>query len=315
MRKWIIDTDTGSDDAVALMLAVLEGSVDILGVTTVCGNVPLPLATKNALATLELCGRNIPVYEGADCPLLRPLATAVRVHGDDGMGDRGLIHPTTTPAAGHASDYILETVRAHPGEIELITLGPVTNIALAILKDRQAMRQVKHLYIMGTAGFGRGNTTPVATFNVYVDADAFSILLHSGIPMTIVGFDQCIGPAALYKEELDTLSAGNPLCRFAAECNSTLLSYNLRRTGEYMVDLPDAVAVAVALWEDVVLESVSVYALCCTREEATYGQVIFYDRNDFLAVPQTIPADNAVVVKKLNHQLYKQRLMKILKDA
>ena len=110
MRKLIIDTDTGSDDAVALMLALLEESVEVLGITTVCGNVPQMLATKNALMTVELCSKEVPVYPGADRPLFRDLVTAVRVHGDDGMGDCDLIHPTRAAEKTHAVNYILDTV-------------------------------------------------------------------------------------------------------------------------------------------------------------------------------------------------------------
>lgn len=138
------------------------------------------------------------------------------------------------------------------------------------------------------------------------------MLLSNGIPITIIGFEQCIGPVALHKEDLDVLAAEGPLSWFAVDCNSTLLQYNLRRIGEHMVDLPDAVAVAVALWEDVVIDTVDVYAVCCTREEETYGQVVFHDRNDFLAVQHDIPADDATVVTKLNHALYKERLMNLL---
>lgn len=314
MRKLIIDTDTGSDDAVALMLALLEESVEVLGITTVCGNVPQILATKNALMTVELCSKEVPVYPGADRPLFRDLVTAVRVHGDDGMGDCDLIHPTRAAEKRHAVNYILDTVRQYPGEIEIVTLGPLTNVALAILQDREAMKGVKHIYTMGTSGFGPGNTTPVASFNVYVDADSFRVLLGAGIPLTIIGFDQCIGESALHKEDLEKLASLNRLGKFAADCNRTLLQYNLQRTGEYMVDLPDAVAMAVALWDDIALERVSVHAYCCTADEVTYGQVIFYDRYDFLSVQHEVPPDNAEVVRKVDEALYKRRLLQALES-
>ena len=158
------------------------------------------------------------------------------------MGDCDLIHPTRAAEKTHAVNYILDTVRQYPGEIEIVTLGPLTNVALAILQDREAMKGVKHIYTMGTSGFGPGNTTPVASFNVYVDADSFRVLLGAGIPLTIIGFDQCIGESALHKEDLEKLASLNRLGKFAADCNRTLLQYNLQRTGEYMVDLPDAVA-------------------------------------------------------------------------
>lgn len=312
MRKFIIDTDTGSDDAVALMMALLDETVEVLGITTVCGNVTQQQAAENALMTVEICKKQVPVYPGADHPLFRELVTAVRVHGDDGMGDCGLIHPSGKVCRQHGADFILETVRKYPGEIEIVTLGPLTNLALAILKDREAMRGVKHIYTMGTAGFGPGNTTPVASFNVYVDADSFRVLLNAGIPLTIIGFDQCIGDAALHREDLEQLASLNRIGKFAVDCNRSLLQYNLRRTNEYMVDLPDAVAMAAALWDDIVLERIQVHAYCCTGEAATYGQVIFYNRNDHLAIELNIPPDNAEVVRKIDAARYKQRLMETL---
>ena len=136
--------------------------VEVLGITTVGGNVPLEQATQNALMTVEVCGSRVPVYKGAAKPLFRELVTAVNVHGRDGMGDLDLIHPQSAAQATHAVDYLIETVRANPGEVEIVTIGPATNLALAMLKEPQGMRRTKHIWSMGTAGFGPGNTTPVS---------------------------------------------------------------------------------------------------------------------------------------------------------
>ena len=312
MRKFIIDTDTGSDDAAALMLAAAAQDIDILGVTTVSGNVHLKLATANALQTLETSGADVSVYPGADCPLFRKLVTADSVHGKDGMGDQDLVHPTRLPEKKHAVEFILETIAAYPGEVEIVALGPVTNLALAYLKDRGTMKKVKHIWSMGTGGFGPGNATPVAEFNVYVDADSYAILLESGIPITIIGFDLCLGPAALKKEDLDTLAAGGPTAKLAANCTKALLAYNLNSGVGYSVDLPDAVAMGVALWPDIVLETVEAYCYCCTKEEPSYGQAIVYDKKAVFSVELNIPEANAAVVKTIDHQLFKERLMKAL---
>ena len=204
MRKIIIDTDCGSDDAVALMMALKSESVQIEAITTVCGNVPLELATKNALMTIEITNAQMPpLFVGASKPLMRDLVTAVNVHGEDGMGDIDLIHPSLIPEKEHAVDAIVRIVESCPNEIEIVTIGPATNIALAIMKAPLIMQKVKHIYSMGTAGFGRGNTTPVAEFNVYVDAEAYDIMLRSNIPLTIIGFDVCLGDAALNKNDLE----------------------------------------------------------------------------------------------------------------
>lgn len=314
-RKLLIDTDTGSDDAVALMMAVLSPETEVVGVTTVCGNVPVELATQNALMTLEVCGSPLEVHPGASRPLFRELVTAVNVHGDDGMGDLGLIHPSKKPSALPASDFILQCVRENPGDLDIVMLGPATNIASAILRDRETMSRVRHIYTMGTAGFGPGNTTPVAEFNVYVDAESYRILLESGIPITIIGFDLCIGEAAWNREDMARISNSGPAGRFAVDCNTQLLRYNLRRSGRHIVDLPDAVAMGAALWPDMVTGTREVYAYCCIGDARCYGQVVLYDPTDALAIPNDIPPCNASVVSSIDAEVYKRRLEALLTGA
>ncbi|MDU4892022.1 MAG: nucleoside hydrolase [Clostridium sp.] len=316
MRRIIIDTDTGADDAVALIMALKSNDVKVEAITTVAGNVPLDLATKNALMCIEVAdGQTPPLYVGAAKPLFRDLVNSFGVHGHDGMGDRDLIHPTLKPEKGHAVDAIIEIVENNPGEIELVTIGPATNIALAILKAPETMKKVKHIYSMGTAGFGPGNTTPVAEFNVYVDADAYSIMLKAGIPMTIIGFDLCGGEAAFNKEELDFLEAhGSPQADFITKCTNNLLKYNLKLTGDHIVDLADAVAMGVVLWGDeIVKENKDCYCYTCTQEEAAYGQVILHDGSEY-CIPESFwkYTPNATVVKTINNKLYKEKLIKII---
>ncbi|MFJ7922248.1 nucleoside hydrolase [Lysinibacillus fusiformis] len=315
MRKLIIDTDTGSDDAVALMMALKSTNLKVEAITTVCGNVPIELATKNALMTIEVAnGQKPPLYVGAAKPLMRDLVTAVNVHGADGMGDCQLIHPTLLPESKHAVDAILELIENNSGEIEIVTIGPVTNIALALLKAPETMKKVKHIYTMGTSGFGPGNTTPVAEFNVYVDAEAYSIMLNSGIPTTIIGFDVCLGEAAWNKEDMDVLLAsGKEEAVFAVQCNRSLLAYNLERSNEYIVDLPDAVAMGVVLWDEIVVEDKLCYCYVCTIEAAAYGQVIINDGSK-LAISDGFAGHmpNATVCKTIDNPLFKKRLLELL---
>lgn len=314
MRKIIIDTDTGSDDAVALMMALKSKDVNVEAITTVCGNVPLESATKNALMTIEVTdGQRPPVYEGASKPLFRNLVTAVNVHGKDGMGDDDLIHPSLKPEKEHAVDAIIRLAAQHPGEIEIVTIGPVTNVALSILKAPEIMKNVKHIYSMGTAGFGPGNTTPVSEFNVYVDAEAYRIMLESGIPVTIIGFDVCLGDAALHQEDIERLlSSGKREAVFAVKCNRSLLEYNLRASGGHFVDLPDAVAMGVALWDDIVLEKCLCHGYVCTQEEAAYGQVILHDGRNLSISEGFVHEPNAVVCKRIYNALFKERLLDLL---
>ncbi len=312
MRKFIIDTDTGSDDAIAIIMALLSTEVEVVGITTVCGNAPLECSTKNALMTVEVCGKQVPVYEGLSKPILREPVTAVNVHGNDGMGDLDLIHPSASPQSQHAVDFILDAIASNPDEIEIVAIGPVCNLAAAIIKDAATMKRVKRIWSMGTSGYGAGNTTPVAEFNVYADAESYSILLQSGIPMTIIGFDLCLGPAALNRTDIETWRLHSSISRFAIECNTELLNYNLRRSSEYIIDRPDAVAMGVALWDEIVLDCIDVYAYCCTTEPHTYGQVILYNKNDVLAIEQTIPPDNATVIRSIDHALFKQRMSALI---
>ncbi|MCH4887970.1 nucleoside hydrolase [Acidaminobacter sp. JC074] len=315
MRKLWIDTDCGSDDAVALIMALKSDEVQIEGITTVCGNVPLDLATKNTLMTLEVTNKEMPpVYVGASKPLAKDLITAVNVHGQDGMGDCDLIHPTIGPEKRHAVEAILDIVKKNPDEIEIVTIGPVTNIALAIMKSPKTMSKVKRIYSMGTAGFGRGNTTAVSEFNVYVDAEAYSIMLNSGIPITIIGFDVCLGDAALNKEDMEMLlNSGVKEAVFSVQCNKSLLDYNLKRSGEHIVDLPDAVAMGVVLWDDIMTDRVDCYCYTCIHEEKAYGQVIL-DDGAVLAVSDGFVSNepNAVVCKSIDNDLFKNRMFELL---
>ncbi|MFS0605294.1 nucleoside hydrolase [Peribacillus frigoritolerans] len=315
MRRLIIDTDTGSDDAVALIMALKSTNFKVEAITTVCGNVPVELATKNALMTIEAAnGQKPPLYVGAGKPLMRDLVTAVNVHGEDGMGDCNLINPTLLPETKHAVDSILEIIENNPGKIEIVTIGPVTNIALAILKAPETMKKVKRIYSMGTAGFGPGNTTPVAEFNVYVDAEAYSIMMKSGIPISIIGFDICLGEAAWNREDMEFLmESQKEEAVFAVQCNRSLLEYNLQASGGHFVDLPDAVAMGVVLWDDIVIEDKLCYCYVCTTEEATYGQVIVNDGSK-LAISDGFAGHtpNATICKTIDNQLFKKRLIELL---
>ena len=315
MRHILIDTDTGGDDAVALVAALREPSVTVEAITTVCGNVPLPQATKNALISISMANTYTPpVFVGAEKPLVRPLFTAENVHGNDGLGDVGFPTPEQTVSEGFAPDKIIEYARKFPNELEIIALGPATNVALAIQKDPEAMALVKRIYSMGTGGFGWGNVTPVAEFNVFVDAESYDVMVKSGIPLTIAGFDICLGDAAFKKADMDEmLNSGDEAAIFAIKCNKVLLEYNIKRSGEEMIDLPDPVAAAVALWPELVLEAVDCHCIVCTIEPAAYGQVIldighFPGHNTLFGKSEP----NASVVKTLDNELFKKKLKEAL---
>lgn len=191
-RKIIIDTDPGQDDAVAILLALASpDEIDVLGITTVAGNVPLPLTQKNARIICELVGKqDVPVYAGCDAPLKRPLVTAEHVHGKTGLDGPELTDPTMPLSDGHAVDFIIDTLRNHPsGTVTLCPLGPLTNIATAFQKAPDIIDKVQEIVLMGGAYFEVGNITPAAEFNIYVDPEAADIVFKSGRPIVVMPLD------------------------------------------------------------------------------------------------------------------------------
>jgi len=189
-RKIIIDTDPGQDDAAAIMLALGSPELDILGITTVAGNVPLERTSTNARIILEFCSRpEVKVFAGADRPIARPLITAEHVHGKTGLDGPELHEPQMPLQAQHAVDFIVETLKREPaGTVTLCTLGPLTNIALALKKAPEIAGRVRELVMMGGGFFEGGNITPAAEFNVYVDPEAAAVF-KAGIPIVMMPLD------------------------------------------------------------------------------------------------------------------------------
>lgn len=314
MRKIIIDSDTGSDDAVAIAMVIKQKNIEVLGITTVSGNCSLEQATKNALMTVQVCDENVGVYKGCALPIMREQKIdAINVHGKDGMGDSNLINPIRKHEEEHAVDFMLNTIKKYPEEVEILVIGPATNIAVAIMKDPITMNKVKHFYIMGSAGLGRGNASSVAEFNTYADAESLDVLLRKNrSPKTIIGFDVCI-KNALNKEEINLIKNKNKLGEFLINCNKNLIDYNIRREGKAILDLPDAVAAAVMLWSNEIASEIkNVYVKCCYKETETYGQVIINDRTDLLAVANHYPNNNATLVLSIDEAKFKEKLFQVI---
>lgn len=191
-RKIIIDTDPGQDDAAALMLAFASpDELDVLGLCAVAGNVPLSLTSRNVRIVCELCGQSdMPVFEGAMHPILRKQVTAEHVHGRTGLDGAELPEPTMAVRSQHAVDFIVETVMREPaGSVTLCTLGPLTNVALALQMEPAIAGRVRELVMMGGGFFEGGNITPAAEFNIYVDPEAAAAVFASGIPIVMMPLD------------------------------------------------------------------------------------------------------------------------------
>ena len=191
-RKIIIDTDPGQDDAVAILLALASpDDVEVLGITAVAGNVPLPLTEKNARIVCELAGKlETKVFAGCEAPLKRKLVTAEHVHGKTGLDGPPMDDPTMPLQDQHAVDFIIETLRNEPsGTITLCPIGPLTNIATAFERAPDIVERVQEIVLMGGAYFEVGNITPAAEFNIYVDPEAAKIVFDSGVPLVVMSLD------------------------------------------------------------------------------------------------------------------------------
>ena len=190
-RKIIIDTDPGQDDAVAILLALGSSELEILGITAVAGNVPLKLTENNARKICELAGRpDIKVYSGAIRPLVRELVTAEEVHGKTGLDGSELSEPTMKLQEQHAVGYLVETLmHEETGTVTLCQLGPLTNIALAMIREPRIAPRIKEIVLMGGGFFEGGNVTPSAEFNIYVDPHAADVVFRSGVPIVMMPLD------------------------------------------------------------------------------------------------------------------------------
>ncbi len=278
-RKIIIDTDTGADDASALILAASSPEVEIMGVTVLAGNVDLEQGTKNALATLELAGCDVPVYKGSVNRYDGTAISPYSVFGTDGMGDMNLIHPKGTAEEGDAIDFILDTVRSNPGEIEIVMLGPATNIARAIDEDPETMKQVKRIWSMGTPGInGPGNASPVSEFNVYLDAPAYRRVLDFGVPVTVIGLDVCDRESRWSDDNFEKLAAFGKVGKFVTDSFHKIREFYERNGSAGFVMNCDGTAMMCVVCPDFVTDSRQCHGSCITDPGETYGQVIFYQK-------------------------------------
>ena len=190
-RRIIIDTDPGQDDAVAILLALASAEFEVAGITVVAGNAPLKLTQTNARKVCELAGRpDIRVFAGAARPLLRPPVTAEEVHGTTGMDGPDLPEPGMELQHQHAVDFLVETLLGEEsGAITLCALGPLTNIALALMREPGIAPRIREIVLMGGGFFESGNVTPAAEFNIHVDPHAADVVFRSGVPIVMMPLD------------------------------------------------------------------------------------------------------------------------------
>jgi purine nucleosidase len=273
-RAFLIDTDVASDDAVALILALRAPDVRVVAITTVAGNVDVQQATRNALYTVELCGAGVPVYTGTEKPLLRAHQSATWFHGFDGLGDHNYPPPRQSPGKLHAVDAMIETIEANPGLV-LVTLGPLTNLALALTRKPGIASKVGRCVVMGGAPCCEGNVTPAAEYNIWVDPEAARIVMLSDLAVELVGWQTSRGDAVLNEADIvRILHFDNAVARFAIECNSRARDAYREQTGEDGISLPDPIAMCIALDPTVGTQWSEHYVEVETHSELTRGMSV-----------------------------------------
>jgi purine nucleosidase len=246
-RRIIIDTDPGQDDAVAILMALASpAELDVLGIVAVAGNVPLGHTERNARRIVELAGRpDVPVYAGCPRPMMRALRTAEHVHGRTGLDGAELPDPTMPLQPRHGVDFIVDTlVAAEPGSVTLCTLGPLTNVAMALAKAPAIVHGIREIVMMGGAYFEVGNITPSAEFNIYVDPEAANAVMNSGVPITMAPLD-LTHRALTTRERLDALRAiGNRTGTTVAGLLDFSERFDLAKYGSLGAPLHDPTVIA-----------------------------------------------------------------------
>jgi len=313
---FLIDTDTASDDAIALIMALRAPDVRVAAITTVAGNVDVEQATRNALYTVELCGARVPVHPGAPKPLIRTHQNARWFHGRDGLGDRGYSPAQRTADGRNAVKAIIQCIEANPGLV-VVTLGPLTNLALALACRPEIAGKVSRCVVMGGAPCCEGNVTPAAEYNIWVDPEAARGVLSSGLPVELVGWHLCRYDAALSPEEIEfVLNLNTQRARFAIECNNHARQAYWEQTGERGIALADPVAMAIALDPTIGTCWSEHYVEVETRSELTRGMTVVdrlgvaaNDRNravwaDLLATGRKCKVCWAIDTKRWKEVLY-----------
>ncbi len=276
VRKIIIDTDPGQDDAVAILLALgSPDEIEVLGITCVAGNVPLDLTTRNARMVCELAGRrDIKVYAGCDRPLDRDLVTAEHVHGKTGLDGPDLPEPTMRMEDMHAVDFIIETLRQEPsGSVTLVPIGPLTNIATAFRAAPEIVGKVREIVLMGGAHFEVGNITPAAEFNIHVDPQAADIVFSSGVPIVVMPLD-VTHKALVTRARNDAFRIiGNRVGTAVAEMTDFFERYDREKFGSEGAPLHDPCTVAYLIRPEL-FSGRHINVEIETRSELTMGMTV-----------------------------------------
>ncbi len=313
MRRFWIDTDTASDDAVAILMALRWPDVHVEGISIVAGNVPVEMGSKNARYTVELCGKDTPVYVGAPHPFCRPPSWAHFFHGPDGMGNQNYPEPKRPAEEKHGVQALIDAARRYGGELNLVTLGPLTNIATALTLAPDIAQKIKSCTIMGGAAASLGNITPAAEFNIWVDPESAKAVFFSGMSMLMVGWEHCRAEANLSDEEIATVrSFKTKYADFAIDCNYHALKANREWLQDPGLGLPDPVAMSVALDPAICTKRGTHHVNVEYGSELTRGMTVV-DQLDVMHEGLK-PSKNMDVVWEIDPVKWKDALYRCLRD-
>jgi len=281
----VLDTDPGIDDSLTILLALVSPEVELAAVGVTGGNCSLADGVRNALSVLALGGRpDLPVCPGVALPLIRPPFTAPETHGDTGLGYARLPDSPTPPADEHAVDRIIREIMSAPGEVTLIAIAPLTNVALAIRKEPRIVQAVREVIIMGGALRVGGNTTSLAEFNFFVDPHAAHIVLHSGMPITLLPWD-ITRDVLLMQEDVDRLlKIDSPISRFIADTTRFYMEFHLACFGYAGCSINDPAALALAFMPDLA-RTEPMYIDIELSSELTIGKTVIGYVGNTLADP------------------------------
>lgn len=312
-KRVIIDTDTAGDDTIAILTALHYFQVE--GIMITGGNVQFDQQVENALYTVQVAGKSgqVPVYKGHERPLMglgkNEHRTVEDVHGKDGMGDSFFEKAVQSPAEGHAVDFLIETVHNNPGEVYLLAIAPLTNIAMAIKKDPTIVPKIPHLYIMGGTNNALGNITPSAEYNFFVDPEAAKIVLHSGIPMTMVGWEMCTQYSIMDDNDHKTIegltTSGS---QFFKDINKVVMEFNKSVHKLNGTTHPDTLLAAVAANEKIMTKSNLYHVDVETIGELTKGYSLV-DVNNRLDRTK-----NVRVCEEIDRNAFKEMLIDVLRS-
>lgn len=275
MKRLIIDTDPGVDDAHAILLALAHPDVQVEAITTVNGNVNLDFTTANALKILDAADRDVPVYRGCDRPLINRSVHAVHVHGEDGLGDCNIPASKKSTQSEHAVHALVRMANENPGEITLAAIGPLTNLAVALSIDPDLPRKIKRLVIMGGAIYARGNTETVTSeFNIHTDPEAAHMVFVAWNMITLLSWETTLAHV-FTRETLDRFfNLGTPRAKFFHDTNQKTLSFIKNRLGQDILFAPDGLALAAAVEPEIVTKAEKRYVSVELHGSQTRGQTV-----------------------------------------